>query len=269
VPDVARIAGDPDTGVVVREAAAKALSEANTDEARQALLMPIRQAPQAVAAKLAAALAGRPEGAATLMDAVERNNLPPRLLLDPGVKDKLAAAKVKDLDARIAKLTANLTPVSAQLDALIFTRKKAYDPAKADADRGQQVFQKNCAICHQVAGQGAVVGPQLDGAGARGLDRLLEDVIDPNRNVDPMFRYTNITLKDGDTISGLIRTQTDATVTLVDVTGNATAIDKKEIAAMETGKLSLMPAGFGELLSADDFNNLMAFLLTRTGQKQQ
>jgi putative heme-binding domain-containing protein len=202
------------------------------------------------------------------MDAVERNTLPPRLLLDPAVKDKLAAAKVKDLDARIAKLTANLAPVSAQLDALIFTKKKAYDPAKADADRGQQVFQKNCAICHQIAGQGAVVGPQLDGAGARGLDRLLEDVIDPNRNVDPMFRYTNITLKDGDTISGLVRSQTDATVTLVDVTGNATAIDKKEIASMETGKLSLMPAGFGELLSADDFNNLMAFLLTRTGQKQ-
>jgi putative heme-binding domain-containing protein len=268
IADVAHLVANPAEPVTLREAAAKALSEVNTDEARQALLMPIREAPQAVAAKLAAALAGRPEGAATLMEAFERNTILPRLLLEPTVKDKLVAAKVKDLDARIARLTANLAPASAQLDKLIATKRKAYDPAKADADKGQLVFQKNCAVCHQVAGQGALVGPQLDGAGAKGLDRLLEDVIDPNRNVDPMFRYTNVTLKDGDTVSGLIRSQTDASLTLVDVTGNATAIDKKEIETLDTGKLSLMPAGFGELLTPDDFNNLLAYLLTRTGAKQ-
>lgn len=268
IGDVAHLVATPTEPVTLREAAAKALSEVNTDEARQALLMPIREAPQAVAAKLAAALAARPEGANTLMEAFERNTILPRLLLEPTVKDKLAAAKVKDLDARIAKLTANLAPASAQLDALIAKKRKAYNPAKSDADKGQLVFQKNCAVCHQVAGQGALVGPQLDGAGARGLDRLLEDVIDPNRNVDPMFRYTNVTLKDGDTISGLIRSQTDATLTLVDVTGTAHAIDKKEIESLDTGKLSLMPAGLGEIIPTDDFNNLLAFLLTRTGQKQ-
>jgi putative heme-binding domain-containing protein len=268
ITDIAHLVATPTEPATLREAAAKALSEVNTDEARQALLMPIREAPQAVAAKLAAALASRPEGATTLMEAFERNTILPRLLLEPTVKDKLAAAKVKDLDARIAKLTANLAPASAQLDALIAKRRKAYNGAKADAEKGQLVFQKNCAVCHQISGQGALVGPQLDGASSKGLDRLLEDVIDPNRNVDPLFRYTNVTLKDGDTISGLIRSQTDATLTLVDVTGNAQAIDKKQIESLDTGKLSLMPAGLGELLSADDFNNLFAFLLTRTGQKQ-
>ena len=52
-------------------------------------------------------------------------------------------------------------------------------------EKGHEVFTKTCAICHQIGGQGAVIGPQLDGVGARGLDRILEDVIDPNRNVDP------------------------------------------------------------------------------------
>ena len=46
------------------------------------------------------------------------------------------------------------------------------------------------------------------------------------------------------------------------------AIDEKEIESLDTGKLSLMPAGFGEIIPNDDFNNLLAFLLTRTASKQ-
>jgi putative heme-binding domain-containing protein len=268
VPAVAAVVADPKQPANLREAAAKALSEANTDEARQALIMPIRVAPQAVAAKLAAALAGRPEGANTLMDAIERNNLSARLLQEPIVRDKLAAAKVRDLDGRISKLTANLAPANAALDKLIALKKKAFDAKTADAARGQQVFTRTCAVCHQIAGQGAVVGPQLDGVGARGLDRLLEDVIDPNRNVDPMFRFSNVTLKDGDTISGLVRSQTDATLTLVDVTGHENAIDKKEVDRVEVSKLSLMPTGFGELLSPAEFNDLVAFLLSHSAARQ-
>ena len=47
------------------------------------------------------------------MEAFDATRSSRRLLLEPTVKDKLAAAKVKDLDARIAKLTANLAPASA------------------------------------------------------------------------------------------------------------------------------------------------------------
>ena len=34
------------------------------------------------------------------------------------------------------------------------------------------------------------IAPHLDGIGNRGLERLLEDVLDPNRNVDQLFRAT-------------------------------------------------------------------------------
>ncbi|MDB5318596.1 MAG: putative rane-bound dehydrogenase [Phycisphaerales bacterium] len=264
LPAVAAIVADANQPANIREAAAKALSEINSDEARQALLMPIRVAPQALAAKLAVALASRPEGAATLLDAVERNTILPRLLLEPTVKDKLTAAKLKDLDARIAKLTQNLAPASEQLDKLIAAKRAAFNPKKGNIEKGKEVFTKTCAICHQLDGQGALVGPQLDGIGARGLDRLLEDVIDPNRNVDPMFRYSNITLKDGDTISGLSRGEAGANLLLIDLTGKENPIPKAEIQSIEVSKLSLMPTGFGEIIPADEFNNLMTFLLSQT-----
>ena len=35
------------------------------------------------------------------------------------------------------------------------------------------------------------------------LARLVEDILDPNRNVDPAFRLTAVTLKNGETKSGL------------------------------------------------------------------
>ena len=50
-------------------------------------------------------------------------------------------------------------------------------------------------------GSGGLVGPQLDGIGNRGLERLVEDVLDPNRNVDRAFRTHLLTLKNGDVIT--------------------------------------------------------------------
>jgi putative heme-binding domain-containing protein len=263
-PGVAAIVADTTQSDAIREAAAKSLVELNTDEARQSLIMPIRVAPHALAVKLSVALASRPEGAAALLDNIERNNLSARLLQEAPVKDKLAAAKVKDLDARIAALTRNLAPADAQLDQLIAKRKLQLKPAAADVVKGREVFAKTCAACHQIDGQGAVVGPQLDGVGARGVDRLLEDVIDPNRNVDPAFRYSNITLTDGQTVSGLVRGEAGQTLTVVDSTGRELKLDKAEIQTHEPSKLSLMPTGFGEIIAPDDFNNLVAFLLSKT-----
>jgi putative heme-binding domain-containing protein len=265
---VADLLADASQPAAIREAAARALADVNSDEARQSILKPLRYAPQAMQVRLAVALAGRPEGAATLLDAVERNLVGSRLLLEPTVKDRLKAAKVKDLDARIGKLTANLAPANADLDRVIAAKRRSYDPAKADLAKGAAVFAKTCAVCHQIDGQGAVVGPQLDGVGARGIDRLLEDVIDPNRNVDPAFRYSNITLNDGDVVSGLVKGEAGQSLIVIDSTGKELNVSKADVKSNEPSKLSLMPTGFHETIPTEDFNHLVGYLLSKTVTKQ-
>jgi putative heme-binding domain-containing protein len=208
-------------------------------------------------------LATKPKGAATLLNSIEQNTLGARLLTEPTVKDRLKAAKVKDLDARVAKLTANLAPANAELDSVISAKRRAFAFAKPDLAKGAAVFAKTCAVCHQIDGQGAVVGPQLDGIGARGLERLLEDLIDPNRNVDPAFRYSNITLKDGDVVSGLIKGQAGQSLIVIDSTGKELTVNNKDIASNEPSKLSLMPTGFHETTPPQEFNDLIGFLLSK------
>jgi putative heme-binding domain-containing protein len=117
-----------------------------------------------------------------------------------------------------------------------------------------------------MGGQGGNVGPQLDGIGARGLERLCEDVLDPNRNVDRAFRTTVVTLKDGDITSGLFRREEGELIVLADSTGKEMSIPQKQIAERRESESSLMPDNFGELISPEDFNHLMAYLLSKGSQ---
>jgi putative heme-binding domain-containing protein len=130
------------------------------------------------------------------------------------------------------------------------------------------VFTKHCAACHKIADQGALVGPQLDGIGNRGLDRLLEDVLDPNRNVDVAFRTTTIRTADGRVLSGLVRRDEGQQLVLADAQGKEFTVPKSEIEEQQKTPLSLMPANVGEIVSADEFFDLAAYLVNQRAQAE-
>jgi putative heme-binding domain-containing protein len=257
--DVGVILADATEAARIREQAAKALGVVNTDEARAALVNALPAASSRLAQAIATALAGAKRGAELLCDAVERGQASPRLLLDSSIRPKLDAAGLKD---RVAKLTQGLPPADQQLEALIAKRRAGFAAAKPDVAAGKELFAKNCAVCHQVAGVGSKIGPQLDGIGTRGLDRLLEDVLDPSRNVDPAFRATTLQLTDGRTLSGLLLREEGATVVLADNEGKEVIVRKDQIEERSVSPLSAMPAKFGEQMPEADFHALMAYLLT-------
>src|SRR5690606_16637289 len=106
---------------------------------------------------------------------------------------------------RIKRLTESLPPANETLRQLIEQRKQRHLAANPSPERGAAVFEKHCAVCHQLSGKGALIGPQLDGIGNRGLERLLEDVLAPNQNVDVAFRVSSFVMADGRVLSGLMR----------------------------------------------------------------
>ncbi|MFQ5622999.1 MAG: cupin domain-containing protein, partial [Paracoccaceae bacterium] len=123
-------------------------------------------------------LASDREGAETLLELVTSGLATARLLLKPSVAEKLRASRPDRIDERLEELTADLPSEDEELRRLIEDRRRAYAPSGAGVAAGAALFEKNCALCHQIAGEGADVGPPLDGIGARGLERVLEDVLE-------------------------------------------------------------------------------------------
>jgi putative heme-binding domain-containing protein len=90
---------------------------------------------------------------------------------------------------------------------------------------------------------------------------VLEDVLDPNRNVDHAFRSHTLVMKDGDIVTGLPRREEGELLILADSTGKEFSVAKKDIQERQESTVSLMPENFGEVIASNDFNNLVAFLL--------
>ncbi len=154
----------------------------------------------------------------------------------------------------------------SRLDALIAKRTASFARARPNLTRGSALFTAHCANCHQVNGEGALLGPQLDGIGARGAARLSEDILDPNRNVDAHFYLTSLKLGDGSTTAGFVRDESAATLLLMDTAGKEHRLQKDQITSRETVPMSLMPSTFEHLLPEEQFNDLLGWLLSQKTQ---
>jgi putative heme-binding domain-containing protein len=91
----------------------------------------------------------------------------------------------------------------------------------------------------------------------------VEDVLDPNRNLDPAFRYSTLILKDGRLVTGLQRRAEGETLIFADTTGKEVTVRKSEISKRIESPASLMPANFAEIIGEGEFNDLMAYLLSK------
>ena len=167
----------------------------------------------------------------------------------------------------VATRFADLKPegeTDSQRALLVANKAEAIRTLPTDLATGKRVFEERCANCHQLRGVGKVIGPQLDGAVVRTIDRLCEDILWSNRNVDEAFRITNIQMEDGESFSGLVLDRNDQTLEIIDQSGKSQRIVRNEIENEKISKLSLMPSNFEELINDSELASLIAFLKSQT-----
>ncbi len=251
--------------MTLREQAATLLGQSGRPDARDALRLALPSAPARLQGPIAVSLAADQPGALTLLDLIAKGTASPRLLQQKPVELRLRQANVPDLEARLSTLLAGIPAADAAMQELIGKRQSAFARSRgeASAERGAAVYAKNCGACHQLGGQGGRVGPQLDGIGARGPDRLMEDILDPNRNVDQAFRATSLALRDGRLLSGLVLSDEGEVVILADAKGQEVRVPKESIEERQVAPLSPMPANFSEQITEAEFRDLIAYLLDR------
>lgn len=247
----------------LRQHAARTLAAINTDESRASLLAQLQSAPERLAVEIAAALADSPQGGEGLLAAVSEGKASPRLLQENNVVTRLKNRHLPNFDDRLSKLTAGLPPRDQRINELIAQRAQLVAGGQPDVSRGAEVFTKNCANCHRIGEQGAKIGPNLDGVGIRGADRLLEDILDPSRNVDQAFRTTQIVTTDGRILTGLALREEGEIVVLADAQGKELRVPKQEIDERVESQLSLMPSNVPDLVNETDFVHLVGYLLSQ------
>lgn len=247
----------------VRQKAAGALASLNLPEADALLLAQLVAAPERLAIEIAAGLASRKPTAELLMAQVEAGKVSARLLQERVVQERLRGAGLEDWGPRVAKLTAGLPAAEERVQRLIESRRQRFAGATPHAAAGAEIFKKHCASCHRVGGQGSKVGPDLDGIGIRGVDRLLEDTLDPSSNVDQAFRATVINTKGGQSIVGLLLREEGEVLVLADNMGKEIRVSADDIDERDLTRLSPMPGNVADLVGEADFDNLLAFLLAQ------
>ncbi len=267
VPAVEGIVRDAAQPELLRAELAAQLGESTESRQLQVVVAALTNAPSRLQAKFASALAATAAGTEQLLAATEAGRVPARILQNKALADRLGASGAREAKERLAALTKNLPPADAAVQKLIDATRAAFNPAKARAERGAAVYVKNCAVCHQIAGQGALIGPQLDGIGGRGLERIVEDVLDPNRNVDKAFRSTLFIMKDGEVNSGLFRREEGETVVVAESTGKELRFPKTQVKERRESETSLMPGNLAEIVSAAELQDLLAYLLGQTAGK--
>lgn len=227
------------------------------------VLADVKDAPPDLQSAVVMALASTSEGKNIIFRKVKNGELLPRTLIQPNVEERIMLNISPRQQKEFKEITAKLEPVSKERQTLIATRFIAFGTAgDVSIDSGKMVFRQNCAACHSIGGEGGAVGPQLDGVGKWGPRALSEKILDPNRNVSEAFRNYTITMKDGKVLSGLFRREEGEVIVFADITGKEFSVSKNQIAEQKASKYTLMPDHFGDVLSQDEFNMLLKYLLS-------
>ncbi|MCP4787588.1 MAG: c-type cytochrome [Fuerstiella sp.] len=131
-----------------------------------------------------------------------------------------------------------------------------------DPMRGQQLFKKNCGVCHTLFGEGGRTGPKLTGYERTNLNFLLPAIVDPSAAIREEFTNFLVLTSDGRTVTGLIDKQDARTVTIRLVNNETALINRDDIEELKALDVSIMPEGLMKKLSDQETRDLLAYVIS-------
>ena len=95
-----------------------------------------------------------------------------------------------------------------------------------------------------------------------GKEKLLVNILDPNREVAPNYFAYTVDTKEEDSHTGILVNENVSSVTVRQSLGNDVVIPRSRIRKMQASKLSLMPEGLEEGLTNQDVADLLDFIFS-------
>jgi len=131
-----------------------------------------------------------------------------------------------------------------------------------DAARGRPIFEKTCGPCH-LPQKGRRIGPDLSGVSSQTKQQLLQNILDPSREIQPRFTNYIVTTRDGRILDGLIVSESPGTITLRSSNAEDETILRRNVVEIRTSRVSLMPDGLEKDMNRQDLADVIAFLQGR------
>lgn len=192
----------------------------------------------------------------SLLDAVEAGHVQV-WSLTPQRRTQLMKNKDEKIRTRAEALFQN----SGSSDRMkVYEEYKAVLSLKANAGNGHEVFKRVCASCHKLGSDGVIVGPDLTGVRNQTAEVLLLHILVPEYEIYPGYISYSVETKDGESITGLLASETTTSVTLRKALGQEDTILRSNIASMASTSLSLMPQELEKTMTKQELADLIGFL---------
>ncbi|HUS36040.1 MAG TPA: PVC-type heme-binding CxxCH protein [Verrucomicrobiae bacterium] len=201
----------------------------------------------------------RPDRTTQLLRAMEDGTIQRR---DLSLMQAVALRQHSDASIQERAIKVIGAAANSNRDEVVRRFRPALD-LRGDHERGRTLFRQRCQSCHRLGNEGFPVGPDLAGARNGGKEKLLTNILDPNREVPPNYFGYVVETKTGESHSGLIINETATSITVRQPFGIETAVARTQISKLQASKLSLMPEGLEEGLTAQSIADLIDFLFAQ------
>lgn len=243
----------------VQLAAVRTLSAYSDARVAPLLLTPWKTYTPPVRRETLEALLSRADRVPALLDALENGDVR-RGDIEVDRRAQLVQHRDEKIRERAKKLLGSAT---SEDRAKVIARYRPALEGTVSAERGQEVFKKHCATCHRFQGAGTEVGPDLRTVQERTPDQLLEQILDPGREVNPAYINYTVALTDGRILTGIIAGESATSVTLKRAEGATDTILRSQIDEMISTGLSIMPEGLEKDVSPDHLADIIAYIRKR------
>jgi len=169
-----------------------------------------------------------------------------------------------------SEMPASNRPDVELLQMMAYLRNmNAVAPAEAipagNVANGAQLFAKQCANCHRVAGKGGRIGPDLSRIGsARTRDALVREIRTPHEWIPPAYETVTVVTKDGQKVRGIKKNEDAFSIQMMDMRERIQGYLKSNV-EVQYDKNSLMPAFDAKRLGDSDLSDLVGYLTTLRG----
>ncbi len=191
-----------------------------------------------------------------LLDAIASKKLAVNELSPAQVK-RLTGHRDREIQAEAKKLLAAAIPQDRRE---VLSEYQAALSLSADPNRGRAVFVKNCTACHRIGSDGVNVAPDIADSRTRQPAAILTDILDPNRAIDNNYFSFTVLTTAGETLTGIIETETETSLTLKQPEAKTATILRSEIEVLKSDGVSLMPVGLEKNITKQQMADLISFI---------